>query len=133
MYYITDSVTIDTSTQYLFSIKNKTSYKTCISKLINLRALCSTNGIIKILKNATLTGSSFVDNTYVQESCLSVDTSASLSGGTVCKTFLLFANTNLDIQLKDMSIYEDDTINIVWNSIPGTSTLAMQLDWTEKW
>lgn len=133
MYYMTDSTTINTSTRYLFSIKNKTNYKTCISKIVGIRALCSTNAIIKILKNATLTGSSFVDNPYVEESCLSVDTSASLSGGTVCKTFLLFANTDLNIEIKDMNIYEDDTINIVWNSIPGTSTFAMQLDYTEKW
>lgn len=133
MYYSTDSTTSNTATRYLFSIKNKTSYKTCLSKIVGLRALCNTNAVVQILKNGTLTGSNFIDNGYVQESALSVDTSASISGGTVCKTFLLFANTNLDIKLSDLKIYEDDVINIVWNSITGTSTFAIQVDWTEKW
>lgn len=133
MYYATDSATINTSTKYLFSIKNKTNYKTCISKIVNIRALSTSSAIVKILKNATLTSSSFINNPYVEETALSVDTSASLTGGTVCKTFLLFANTELNIEIKDMNIYEDDTISIVWNSITGTSTFGIQLDYTEKW
>lgn len=133
MYHITDTSITDTSTKYLFSMRNKNSYKTCLSKIVKLRALGSTSAIVKILKNATLTGSNFIDNAYVEESCLEVDTSSSFSGGTVCKSFLLFGGVNLDVLIKDMNIYEDDTISIVWNSISGTTTLEIQVDFEEKW
>lgn len=133
MYNISDSVTLNTSTRYLFSLKHKTNYKTCLSQIIRLRASSSSNAIIKILRNASLTGHSFIDNPYVEESCLSVDTSASFTGGVVCKTYLVFGNSYLDLEIKDMNIYEDDIISIVWNSITGTSSIGMQIDYQEKW
>src|SRR6476620_3168910 len=134
MFYISNSQVTTTDTKYLFSIKNKTNYKTCISKISGIRAMATTNSIVTILKNSTLTDANFIENPYVEESCLIVDTSASITGGTVCKSFLVFANTNLDIEIKDMNIYEDDVINIVWKSTVATSSsMSIQLDYTEKW
>lgn len=134
MFYVYNSQVTTTDTKYLFSIKNKPNYKTCISKISSIRAMATTNAIVTILKNATLTDDNFIENPYVEESCLIVDTLASLSSGTVCKSFLLFANTNLDIEIKDMNIYEDDVINITWKStVATTANMSIQLDYTEKW
>lgn len=132
-FYINDSSVLTTSQKYLFSIKNKDNFKTCIAKLKRITILCSTNAILKILKNGTLSASNFIDNPQVDESCLSIDTSATITDGTVCKSFLLFENVPMDIDINNMTIYEDDIISFVWNSLVGTATLSIQVEWEERW
>jgi len=64
---------------------------------------------------------------------LQVDTSATFTGGNIYKTYLLFANTPLDIEVFDCDIYESDTLTFTWKSETSSNTISIQIDYDEKW
>lgn len=133
MYCINNAASSDTNINPLFSLKYNTNYKTCPTEIKRIRAISNTNIVLQIVKNATLTGSSFANNTIVDTSCLQVDTSATFTGGTVYKTYLLFTNIPLDIEVFDCDIYEDDTMTFTWKSSISSNTISLQVDYEEKW
>ena len=133
MYYINNVTSFDTNANPLFSLKYNSSYVTCPTEIKKIRAVSNVNIILQIVKNATLTGSNFVNNTLVETSCLQVDTSATFTGGTIYKTYLLFANIPLDINVFDCDIYEDDILTFTWKSATTSNTISLQVDYDEKW
>jgi hypothetical protein len=133
MYFINNASSSDTNTNPLFSLRYNTSYITCPTEIKKIRAIANVNIVLQIVKNATLTGSSFSNNNLVDASCLQVDTSATFTGGTVFKTYLLFANTPIDIEVSDCDIYETDTITFTWKSTVSSNTISIQVDYEEKW
>ena len=133
MYYINNATSDNTNNNPLFSLKYNTNYITCPTEIKRIRAICNTNIVLQIIKNASLTGSSFANNTLVDTSCLQVDTSATFTGGTIFKTYLLFSNIPVDIEVFDCDIYESDTITFAWKSTNNSNTISIQVDYEEKW
>lgn len=133
MYCVNNAASSDTNSNPLFSLKYNTSYITCPTEIKRIRAISNTNIVLQIVKNASLTGSSFVDNTLVDASCLQVDTSATFTGGTIFKTYLLFANIPIDIEVFDCDIYENDTLTFTWKATTTSNTISIQVDYDEKW
>lgn len=134
MYVLQGASSGNTSTNRLFSLRFKSSYKTCSVKFKKIYAMANVEILLQVWKNATLSGSSFGTNSFVDETCLEVDTSSSYSGGTIMKSFLLFANTPVDIYLEDLHLYEDDTITFTWKAgTILTNSMDLVVEWDEKW
>lgn len=134
MFYKSNTVAILSVLSPLFSIKKKANYTTCGVEITKIRAICNVDCIVQIYVNSTLTGSSFVSNPYVDESCVNVDQSSSaISGGTVYKTYLLFAGNSIDRELKDMYLIEDQTLTFAWKTISGAGIVSIEVEWSEAW
>lgn len=133
MYNIDNKSSLNTSQNPLFSLKYRTNYKTCGVSLARIRGISNVNIKLRLIKNATLNGYSFNNITEVLESCLQVDTDASFTAGNVCKTYLLFAGEAFDIDIKDVDIYEDDTLTFTWQSSSQTNNISLEVQWDEKW
>lgn len=130
--YIERGVTSsDTNTNALFSLRHKTNYKTCSVQIKKIYATANTGILLQIIKNATTSGI-FIDNMYVDESCLQVDTS-SITNGTVYKSFLLFANVPIELDVDDCDMYEDDTLSFTWKSSVLWNTIDISVEWDEQW
>jgi len=122
-----------TNTNQLFSLRYKTGYKTCPVKIIKINVESNVNILLQIYKDMTLSGSSFVNNTYCNESCLQVSTAGTASDGTVYKSWLLFANDQREIIVEDFDMYEDDTLTFTWKSYTSTNSIDISVEWSEKW
>lgn len=133
MYNVSNATSSDTNKNPLFTLKYKTGYKTCPVEIKKIRAISNVNITLQSIKNVTLSGASFIDNLNVEQSCLEVDTAATFTGGTVCKTYLLFAGVATEIEVKDIDLYEDDTLTYTWKSSGVSNTISMQVEWDEKW
>lgn len=134
MYYLNGVSSTDTSTNYLLSVKHKTDFHTCPVEIKRIRAVSNVNTVLQIVKNCTLTSSSFANNTQVAESCLLVDTSSTaFSGGVVYQTFLLFAGVPFDISLSQVDIYETDTVTFTWKCTTTSNSLSLEVHFDEKW
>lgn len=133
MYNVSNVGSSDTNNNPLFTLKYKTGYKTCPVEIKKIRALSNVNITLQLIKNVTLSGGSFIDNTNVEQSCLQVDTSGTFTSGTVCKTYLIFAGIPTEIEIKDMDLYEDETLTFAWKSSGTSNTISMQVEWDEKW
>lgn len=134
MYVLQGASSATTSTNRLFSLRYKTSYKTCTVEFKKIYAMANVEILLQVWKNATLSGSSFGTNSFVNETCLEVDTSSSFSGGTIMQSYLLFAGAPVDIYLKDLHLYEDDTITFTWKATTILSnTMDLIVEWDEKW
>lgn len=133
MYTVISATTLNSNFNPLFSLKYITNYITCPVEIKRIRTTTNGNATLKAIKNATLTGASFATNPFVQESCLQVDTSATYTGGTVCKTYLLFSGILTDIEVKDLEIYENDTLTFAWQCLGTSNTINMHLEWDERW
>lgn len=133
MYIVNNVESSDTNNNPLFSLRYKTNYKTCPTEIKKIRAISNVNITLQLIKNPTLTGETFVDNVNVEQTCLEVDTSATFTGGTICKTYLLFTNTAIEIDVKDLDLYENDTLTFTWKSSGTSNTISLQVEWDEKW
>lgn len=133
MYTVISGSSSNANINPLFTLKYRTNYITCPVEIKKIRATTNGNITLQAVKNATLTGSSFGTNTFVEESCLHVDTSATFTGGTVCKTYLLFGGILNDISIKDLEIYEDDTLTFTWQGLTTSNTINIQIEWDERW
>lgn len=131
MYFINDAASTSTSINPLFSLKKKSTFITTPVYLKYIRTISSVNAKILIIKNAILTGASFQDNSKVNESSISVDTAATISGGTICKTYLVFSGQLANIEM-NFHIYETDTITIAWQTFSNSGNLSLHLDWSER-
>lgn len=133
MFCVNNATSSDTNTNPLFSLRYNTNYITCPTEIKKIRGISNTNVVLQIIKNATLTGSSFSDNALVNESCLQVDTSATFTGGIICKTYLLFSNIPADIEVSDCDIYESDILTFTWKGTTTSNIISIQLDYEERW
>lgn len=134
MMYKSNVIAITSVLSPLFSIKKKANYKSCGVEITRIRAKCNVDCILQLYVNPTLTGSSFLNNANVNESCVDVDeSSTAISGGSVYKTYLIFGGNSIERELKDIYLIEDQTISFAWKTISGSGTVSIDVEWSEAW
>jgi hypothetical protein len=134
MYFINNASTTTGNSKPLFSIKNKDKYKTCSVSFKNIRGIADTNTRITFLENASLNTISYQENPYVDESAVTIDTSASIiTNGYAYKSFLVLANVPFDISLQTVDLFEDSTMTLVHQPLTANGSISLQLDWDERW
>lgn len=136
MYFINNITGIYNVVAPLFTMRNKSTHKTCTAIPSRLRGISSTNVRLTMVENATLNSTNFINNPYVDETCMVISTSATTITGYAHKSYLLLANIPFDIDILDIAVYEDSTMTFAWqpiiNNITG-NVLSIQIDWDEQW
>ena len=134
MYYLHNSSGTLNVLKPLFSFRYKSNCKSFCAEINKIFGTVNTNAIIQIIQNPTLNSPSFGTNSYIESSCLDIDSSSTTVSGTVIETYLIIQDRPIDIESK-YELYEDYTYTIAWkvldNNLVGNK-LSLQVNWMES-
>lgn len=120
----------------IFSIKRKSIYIDCIVSLVNIYIKSSVDCEIKILSDAILTSTSWIEHPNSESVCeIDITSNSIVSNGLTLYSTICFSNESLKHTFLDSSnINELKPITIIAKSLTGSSgNISVKLDWKEFW